>query len=119
MYEVDHIAINADDVEATRAFYEAALGWAFQPWGPPGFYRANLPNGVTVAIQQRRDLVDGIPTIGAEATVTVEDLDACLDRARAAGGRVVMEPSEIPGIGTVAFVTDPAGNSIGFMQPAA
>lgn len=117
MYEVDHIAINADDVDATRAFYEAACGWAFEAWGPPGFYRTSLPNGVTVAIQQRRDLVD-TPTVGAEATITVDDLVVCLERVRAAGGRVLMEPTEIPGVGQVAFVADPAGNPIGFMQRA-
>lgn len=118
MYEVEHIAINADDVEATRAFYESVLGWTFHGWGSTDFYRATLPNGVTVAIQQRRQLIDGVPTVGAEATVTVDDLDACLDRSRAAGGRVVMTPSEIPGVGTVAFVTDPAGNPLGFIQRA-
>jgi hypothetical protein len=116
MAEVEHIAINADDVEATRAFYEAACGWTFEAWGPPGFYRATLPSGFIVAIQQRRDLMPGTPTVGAEATVNVDDLDACLDRARAAGGSVVMAPSEIPGVGTVAFVSDPGGNPIGFIQ---
>ncbi|CAN5840171.1 hypothetical protein BH23ACT10_BH23ACT10_36190 [soil metagenome] len=59
MAELEHIAINADDVEATRAFYEAVCGWQFEAWGPPGFYRASLPGGFTVAIQQRRELVPG------------------------------------------------------------
>lgn len=116
MSEVEHIAINADDVEAARAFYEAACGWKFEAWGPSGFCRAELPSGFTVAIQHRRELVPGVPTVGVEATVTVDDLDACLDRARAAGGRVLMAPSEIPGVGTVAFVSDPGGNPIGFIQ---
>lgn len=116
MAELEHIAINADDVEATRAFYEAACGWKFAVWGPPGFYRASLPHGFTVAIQQRRELVADTPTIGAEATVTVDDLDACLSRARAAGGTMLMAPSEIPGVGTVAFMLDPGGNPIGFIQ---
>ena len=113
---VDHIAINADDVDATRAFYEQALGWNFEPWGPPGFFRAELPNGVTVAIQQRRELVEGTPTVGAEPSVNVEDLEACLERALGSGGRVAMPPTEIPGVGTVAFVVDPGGNPVGFMQ---
>lgn len=116
MSELEHIAINADDVEAACAFYEAACGWKFEAWGPPGFYRATLPDGLTVAIQQRRELMPGTPTVGVEATVTVDDLDACLDRARAAGGSVLLAPSEIPGVGTVAFVSDPGGNPIGFIQ---
>lgn len=51
-----------------------------------------------------------------EATITVADVAACVDRAEAAGGQVLMSPTEIPGVGTVAFVADPGGNPIGFMQ---
>jgi predicted enzyme related to lactoylglutathione lyase len=116
MYEVGHIAMNTDDVDATRAFYESVCGWRFQAWGPPGFHRAELPGGFTVAIQQRRELIPNTPTIGAEPTVTVDDIAACLERAETAGGDVLMPPTEIPGVGTVAFVADPGGNPIGFMQ---
>lgn len=118
MYDVGHMAINADDVDATRAFYESVCGWQFEAWGPPGFHRAELPGGFTVAIQQRRELLPGSPTIGVEATITVDDVVACLERAEAAGGRTVMPPTEIPGVGTVAFIADPGGNPIGFMQHA-
>src|SRR5436190_20026534 len=31
-------AIHADDVDRCRRFYEAVLGWKFEPWGPPQFY---------------------------------------------------------------------------------
>jgi hypothetical protein len=33
-----HVAINADDVQRARRFYEAVFGWRFEPWGPPNFY---------------------------------------------------------------------------------
>lgn len=56
MSQVEHIAINADDVEAACAFYEAACGWKFEAWGPSGFYRATLSGGFTVAIQQQHGL---------------------------------------------------------------
>lgn len=118
MFEVGHLAINAEDVDATRAFYESVCGWHFQAWGPPGFHRAELPGGFTVAIEQRRELVPGSPTIGAEATITVDDIAACIERAEAAGGQVVMPPTQIPDVGVVAFVADPSRNPVGFMQPA-
>jgi predicted enzyme related to lactoylglutathione lyase len=118
MFEVGHMAINADDVDTTRAFYESVCGWHFQAWGPPGFYRAELPGGFTVAIQQRRELVPGSPPVGVEATVMVDDVAACIERAESAGGQVLMPPTQIPGVGTVAFVADPGGNPIGFMQHA-
>ncbi|MEZ5239960.1 MAG: VOC family protein [Microthrixaceae bacterium] len=116
MNRVGHFALNADDVEATRGFYEEVLGWSFEAWGPPGFYRCELPGDVTVAVQQRRELVPGTRTVGAEPTADVEDLRGCLDKALDAGGTVLMEPSEIPGVGTVAFVADPSGNPIGLME---
>ena len=116
MDAVDLIALNADDVEASVDFYESVLGWRFERWGPPGFHRCELPNGVTVALQQRRDLVPGVRTVGAEPTVDVADLTERMAAARAAGATVLMEPSEIPGVGTVAFVADPAGNPLGMIQ---
>lgn len=84
--------------------------------GPPGFHRAELPGGSILAIQQRRELVPGSPTTGVEATITVDDIDACLERATAAGGEVVMRPTLIKDVGMVAFIADPGGNPIGFMQ---
>jgi uncharacterized protein len=116
MFEVGHMAINADDVDATRAFYESVCGWHFEAWGPRGFHRAELPGGFTVAIQQRRELIPGSPTIGAEATIMVDDVAACVERAKAAGGQALMPPTQIQGVGTVAFVADPGGNPIGLMQ---
>ena len=118
MFEVGHIAMNSDEVDATRSFYEAVCGWHFETWGPPGFYRAELPGGFLVAVQQRRELIPGSPTVGAEATVMVDDVAACVARAEAAGGEVLMVPTPIPGVGTVAFVSDPGGNPVGLMQRA-
>ena len=37
-----HFAINADDVQRAKAFYEKVFGWAFNPWGPPNFYRDEI-----------------------------------------------------------------------------
>jgi hypothetical protein len=78
--------------------------------GSPGFHRAELAGGFTVAIQQRRELIPNTPPVGAEPTVTVDVVAACLERAEAAGGEVLMPPTEIPGVGTVASVADPGGN---------
>ena len=39
MSHLAHFAINTDDVESTRRFYEAVFGWKFNPYGPPGFYQ--------------------------------------------------------------------------------
>ena len=36
-----HLAINADDVQRAKAFYETVFGWRFEPWGPPDYYQAH------------------------------------------------------------------------------
>ena len=51
-----HFAINADDVDKSRAFYTHVFGWKFAPWGPLGFYQIEIPGSpVRGALQQRRE----------------------------------------------------------------
>lgn len=122
---LSHFAINADDLDASRAFYEAVFGWTFTAWGPPGFYRIRTGTeadpGVDGALQERRQLLDDGPTRGLECTFAVDDVDATRAAALAAGGGVLMERFTIAGVGHLVFVEDPDGNPIGAMQydPAA
>jgi hypothetical protein len=117
---LSHFAINADDVPASRVFYETVFGWTFHAWGPPGFFQIQTgPDddpGVRGAMQQRRDLVDGRPTVGLECTFAVEDVDATARAVRDAGGSILMDPFTISGVGHLIFFADPSGNAIGAMQ---
>jgi uncharacterized protein len=113
---LSHFALNADDVPASKAFYEKVFGWTFSAWGPPGFHQiATGPNGIQGALQQRRNLLDG-PTRGVEATFAVDDVDATAAAVRKAGGTILMERFTIAGVGHLIFFKDPAGNPIGAMQ---
>jgi predicted enzyme related to lactoylglutathione lyase len=49
--------------------------------------------------------------------VTVDDLQATLDKAKGLGGEVLMPPMEVPGGPTIAQFKDPQGNLIGIMKP--
>jgi hypothetical protein len=115
---VAHFAINADDADRGRKFYESVFGWTVRPWGPPGFFSVSYAGDERVvgAIQSRRSLVDGEKTMGFECTIAVENLEKTLAAVRAAGGQVVMEPAVIPTVGTLAFVSDGVGNVVGVMQ---
>lgn len=110
-----HFAINCDNVERARAFYEEVFGWKFQPWGPPGFFNSSSP-GVMAAIQPRRELVPGVRMTGMECTFGVADIDATLAAIEASGGKVVMPKVTIPTVGTLIFFQDPEGNLLGAMQ---
>lgn len=111
-----HFAINADDVPRARRFYEAAFGWAFTPWGPPGFYQVKTAgDGLMGALQGRRAIEDqAMP--GIEPTFGVDDLAATMAAIEANGGRVLMQPYEIPGVGRLIFFADTEGNIAGAMQ---
>ncbi len=113
-----HFAINADDVDATRRFYEAVFDWRFTPWGPPGFFRISTgDDGIGGALQQRRELVAGQRITGFECTLRVDDVDATAAAVLSAGGRVVMPRTTIAGVGHLVFFADPSGNVAAALQP--
>jgi predicted enzyme related to lactoylglutathione lyase len=116
MNDITHFAINADDVPAARAFYEKVFAWRFTAFGPPDFYRIQTPSGPGGALQKRRELIEGRPTIGFECTIAVADVDATAAAITAAGGRIVMPRTTIAGVGHLIFFTDPGGNVAGAIQ---
>jgi predicted enzyme related to lactoylglutathione lyase len=109
-----HLAINADDLDASRRFYGGVLGLNFTEHLGPGFLRAQL-DGLLVALQRRRDL-DGVRPNGPECTFAVDDARSAAERAEALGGRVLVPPTPVPNVGELTFLADPAGNAIGAMQ---
>jgi len=114
---VAHFAINAEDVEKSRAFYARVFGWKFAAWGPPGFYQIEAKGSpVLGALQGRRELIAGQRTIGFECTFAVGSIDATAQAVTAAGGKVVLDRSVIVGVGTLMFFADPDGNVFGAMQ---
>ena len=107
-----HFAINTDDVDATREFYGAVFGWQFQEYGPPGFLQildetGQAPMG---AIQERRELVEGVPTTGFECTFGVDDVDQVRKKIVASGGIILMEKFTIAKVGHLIAFKDPGGN---------
>ena len=114
---LQHFSINADDVEGTRRFYEAVLGWQFEAWGPPEFYRVTTgQGGVQGALQRRRELVEGQRMVGLEGTFSVEDVDEVARAVVANGGVILMEKTRIAGVGDLVWLQDPAGNALGVMR---
>jgi predicted enzyme related to lactoylglutathione lyase len=112
---LSHFAINADDVDRAKRFYERAFGWKFAAWGPPGFYQIEGA-GVYGALQGRRELVKGTRTIGFECSIAVDSIDATEKAVLAAGGTIALARSVIAGVGTLMFFKDPEGNVFGAMQ---
>lgn len=111
-----HFAINADDVDRARSFYGSVFAWNFTPWGPPGFYQTReAGQGLMGALQQRQDWGEKrmhtfMPTFG------VDDIAATLAAVEANGGRVLMQPYRIDGVGEIGYFEDPEGNICGVAQ---
>ena len=115
MPALSHFAINADDLDRARRFYQKVFGWTFQAWGPPGFYLIQGA-GVYAGLQGRRELVKGQKMIGFECTIGVDSIEATEKAVLAGGGTIVLPRSVIVGVGTLTFFQDPEGNAFGAMQ---
>ena len=83
-----------DDLPRARRFYEKVFGWTFQAWGPPGFYM--ISTGLAPAtpllqgsLQQRREIVKGVPMRGFECTISVADIQATAVALEANGATIV------------------------------
>ena len=117
---VAHFAINADNVDRTKAFYSEVFGWEFTSGGWPEFFHIDTgtekPGHPVGSLQRRRVIVEGRPIHGFECTIAVSDLGAIIDAVKAAEGRIVMDPYSIPGVGTLIFVEDTEGNLVGAMH---
>ena len=112
-----HFAINADDVQRAKGFYERVFGWTFTPWGPPDFYQArNAGEDVIAALQGRREITPGAKMLGCECTMAVDDVKATKAAIEAGGGKILMGPVRIDTVGELIFFQDPEGNILGAMQ---
>lgn len=112
-----HFAINANDVPRAKRFYERVFGWRFDPWGPPGYFQVtNAGEGLLGALQERRELVPGVRMAGYEASFGVENIEDTLATVEAAGGKIIMQPYRIEGVGELIFFEDTEGNIVGAIQ---
>jgi predicted enzyme related to lactoylglutathione lyase len=103
------------NVDAALRFYGELLGWEFagpgaMPGDPPGEYYVARVRGRDVA--GISSLPPGAPPGPAWMThVAVDSADAAAQRAREAGGAVIVEPFDAPPAGRMAVLSDPAGAS--------
>jgi uncharacterized protein len=107
---VSYVELNSPDLPATTAFFAAVFGWRAQPFAAPDYLVAPHGDrpGVDTGLMPARD---GQPR--AIPVIRVDDLDGTLARVAAHGGRTVVEPFTIDGVGRGCYVVDPAGLLVG------
>ncbi len=113
--EFTHIEFPADDVDRAKRFYSAVVGWQFgEMEGTPGYWL--FQNGETSggAIGNRGDSVGQVIRV----YLNVEKLETAVAAAEANGGSLITPPSEVPGFGRYAVVSDSEGSEIGLWESA-
>ncbi|TPG12161.1 VOC family protein [Sphingomonas oligophenolica] len=101
------------DPDASKAFYDLVIGWSVeaQPAGDMDYRMIATVGGDQVGGVMR--LTDDMAANGAKSTwlfyIGVDDVDASATKIQAAGGALIVPPTDIPDVGRFAFATDPQG----------
>ena len=112
MPKVTHFEILGKDAKKLQGFYASLFGWSIDANNPMNYgLVAPTENGIGGAIAESQD---GKPM--TTIYIEVDNVQAYLDKAKAAGCKVVMERTVLPGTVTFAQFEDPAGNVIGLTE---
>jgi hypothetical protein len=110
--------IVTDDVAAARAFYTELLGWTAKDneMGPGEAYTMFHAGESAIGGIEPRKPPEVRPFWLGYATV--DDVDAVTARVPGLGGKVWVEPTDIPGIGRFSIIGDPSGAAIATYKSA-
>ena len=104
------VAATREDVAACKAFYQRVFDWSFDESSMPGYtliHPGQGPGGGIVPGSRR----------GRRPSLTayflVSDVERTLQRAEAAGARILVPKSYLPNLGTIGQFCDPEGRCIG------
>ena len=113
-HSINYIELASTDLDATKAFYNAVFGWAFQDWGDAyaSFSGAGIDGGFEQNVHGRLPSREGPLVI-----LYSEDLEATEAAVGAAGGSIATPAYEFPGGRRFHFL-DPSGNELAVWTPA-
>lgn len=106
--------ILATDQAAVQGFYSQLFGWSINTDNPNkyGFVNTNSEKGIQGGIGHAE--LTGKNKV--MVYVEVDNLEAYIEKAKALGGKVIMEPVVLIGY-SIAMVADPEGNVTGLILP--
>jgi uncharacterized protein len=126
MNPVVHFEMPYENRERMATFYGVAFGWQTQMLGEDmGQYvlattTATDENGPKTPgainggfFQKRPDRPGQYPSV----VIAVDDIQEAVRKVTDAGGKVLSEPMEIPGVGHYVSFTDTEGNRVSMLQP--
>ena len=107
------------DVEKAKRVYADTLGWSFEAMPmPDGTYwiakAGEKAAGGIIDIKGQQ--FAGVPEAWM-SYLAVDDVDARVKKAQAAGATLMRPIFEVPGVGRIAILREPGGAGIGWMTP--
>ena len=117
-----HFEIHAENTERAIAFYTRLFGWQFSQWAGQPYWLVKTGEegtpGINGGLLPRQG--PGPAAMAAVSayvcTIDVENLDAMVEKAVAAGGSVALPKMPIPTMGWLAYCKDTEGNLFGMMM---
>jgi predicted enzyme related to lactoylglutathione lyase len=111
---VVHFEIGCRNSPKTQEFYGKLFGWKITQHGPA----AMIDTGAGGGINGHITALGHEPHHYVTFYVQVDDLQATLDEAVRLGGKTLVPPTEVPGMGSFAWLADIDGNVIGLWKAA-
>lgn len=125
MNPVIHFEMPYEDRDRAGKFYEEAFGWKTEKYGEDmGYYLMLTTLESDVVPDRPRGGINGgmFPKSSDGAphypslVIGVKDINASMEKVRAAGGKIIGEPTSIPGVGLYVHFVDTEGNKNGMIQ---
>jgi predicted enzyme related to lactoylglutathione lyase len=126
MNPVVHFEMPYENRDRMAKFYKSAFGWQTQMLGEDmGNYVLATTTESGADGPKRPGAINGgffpkkpdWPAQHPSVVIAVDDIKTAAKNVRDAGGSVLGEPMEIPGIGKYVSFTDPEGNRVSMLQP--
>jgi predicted enzyme related to lactoylglutathione lyase len=128
MNPVVHFEMPAEDTKRMAAFYTEVFGWQTQQLGPEmGDYvlatttepdqdgRPKQPGAINGGFFPKSN---ERPAQYPSVVVAVDDIKEHMEKVKKAGGEVLGDPVEIPGVGWYVAFVDTEGNRVSMLQPS-
>lgn len=124
MNPVVHFEMPFDDQKRMAKFYESAFGWQLQILGED---MGNYVLATTTETGKSGPVKPGAINGGffqkqpdarcPSVVIAVDDIKDAMKKVKSAGGKVLGEPMDIPGVGQYVSFTDTEGNRVSMLQP--
>jgi uncharacterized protein len=127
MDSVVHFEMPYEKRDRMAKFYQTAFGWQTQMLGQDmanyvvatttetGDAGPKKPGAINGGFYEKQS---NQPLQYPSLVIAVDDVKKSTEKVKAAGGKVLSEPLDIPGVGTYVSFLDSEGNRVSMLQPS-